>query len=99
MVEQQAQQPLGQGPNEAVPTAEETRGIPGASQIAGFACTDFKGIMFELPVKYETIKLIGKGTYGSVISARNRETGEQIAIKKLSHVEDLVSKTTKALLQ
>ena len=47
--------------------------------------------MFELPLKYETIKLIGKGTYGSVISARNRETGEQIAIKKLSHVEDLVS--------
>ena len=75
-------------------TSEETRGIPGASLIPGFACTDFKGIMFELPVKYETIKLIGKGTYGSVISARNRETGEQIAIKKLSHVEDLVSKIT-----
>ena len=47
--------------------------------------------MFELPEKYETIKLIGKGTYGSVISARNRETGEQIAIKKLSRVEDVVS--------
>ena len=62
-----------------------------ASQIPGYACTDFKGIKFELPIKYETIKLIGKGTYGSVISARNQETGEQIAIKKLSHVEDLVS--------
>ena len=47
--------------------------------------------MFELPLKYEVIKLIGKGTYGSVISARNKETGEQIAIKKLSHIEDLVS--------
>lgn len=70
---------------------EQTLGIPVPSKIPGFACTDFKGIMFELPLKYETIKLIGKGTYGSVISARNRETGEQIAIKKLSHVEDLVS--------
>ena len=55
---------------------EQTRGIPVASTIPGFACTDFKGIMFELPVKYETIKLIGKGTYGSVISARNRDTNE-----------------------
>ena len=70
---------------------EQTKGIPVASTIPGFACTDFKGIMFELPVKYETIKLIGKGTSGAVISARNRESGEQIAIKKLSHVEDLVS--------
>ena len=73
------------------PAAETiTRGTPCQSNIPGFACTDFKGIMFELPVKYETIKLIGKGTYGSVISAKNRETGEQIAIKKLSHVEDLI---------
>ena len=55
---------------------EQTSGIPMPSTREGFACTDFKGIMFELPVKYETIKLIGKGTYGSVISARNRETGE-----------------------
>lgn len=73
----------------AAPT-EQTAGIAVPSNRPGFSCTDFKGIMFELPVKYETIKLIGKGTYGSVISARNRETGEQIAIKKLSHVEDLV---------
>ena len=55
---------------------EQTRGIPVPSNIPGYACTDFKGIMFELPVKYETIKLIGKGTYGSVISARNRDSGE-----------------------
>lgn len=71
-------------------SSEQTAGTPVESSRPGYACTDFKGIMFELPVKYETIKLIGKGTYGSVISARNRETGEQIAIKKLSHVEDLV---------
>lgn len=47
-----------------------------ASKIAGYACTDFKGIMFDLPIKYEAIKLIGKGTYGSVISARNKETND-----------------------
>ena len=71
--------------------AEQTRGVPVVSNIPGYTCTDFHGIHFELPARYETIKLIGKGTYGSVISARNRETGEQVAIKKLSHVEDLVS--------
>ena len=76
--------------NNSVAT-EQTKGVPVASQIPGYNCTDFHGIHFELPAKYETIKLIGKGTYGSVISASNKETGEQVAIKKLSHVEDLVS--------
>ena len=49
-----------------------------------------QGICFELPLKYEPIKLIGKGTYGSVISANNKENSEQVAIKKLSQIEDLV---------
>ena len=70
--------------------SEQTRGTPMQSTIAGFTATDFKGILFELPQKYETIKLIGKGSYGSVISAKNKETNEQVAIKKLSHVQDLV---------
>ena len=75
----------------SAPATAETRGEPIVSTIPGYNCTDFRGIHFELPAKYETIKLIGKGTYGSVISAKNTETGEQVAIKKLSHVEDLVS--------
>jgi serine/threonine protein kinase len=82
-------EPAKEGTNEAA--NEQTLGIPVASSIPGYACTDFKGIMFELPLKYETIKLIGKGTYGSVISAKNTLTGEQVSIKKLSHIEDLVS--------
>ena len=52
-----------------------------------------QGICFELPIKYEPIKLIGKGTYGSVISANNKEKGEQVAIKKLSQIDDLVRLT------
>ena len=55
--------------------------------------TDFGGIPFDLPEKYKPIKLIGKGTYGSVISARNSETNEQVAIKKLAQIEDDVSMT------
>ena len=33
--------------------------------------------------KYSTVKIIGDGTYGSVIKAMNRRTGEIVAIKKM----------------
>ena len=33
--------------------------------------------------KYSCIKTIGDGTYGSVIKAQNRKTGEIVAIKKM----------------
>lgn len=36
------------------------------------------------------MKLIGKGTYGAVVSATDRLTNEKVAIKKLSKIEDLV---------
>jgi len=31
----------------------------------------FQSVIFDLPFRYQPIKLIGKGTYGSVISATN----------------------------
>jgi hypothetical protein len=34
--------------------------------------------------------MVGKGTYGAVISANNVQTKEQVAIKKLTHIEDVV---------
>lgn len=33
--------------------------------------------------KYNTVKTIGDGTYGSVIKAMNRKSGEIVAIKKM----------------
>ena len=33
--------------------------------------------------KYTTVKVIGDGTYGSVIKAMNKKTGEIVAIKKM----------------
>ena len=71
---------------------------PMVSNIPNFNKSDFGGITFELPNKYQAIKLIGKGTYGSVISAKNQETNEQVAIKKLSHIEDVVSVFTKTTI-
>eukprot|EP00850_Spirogloea_muscicola_P024958 SM001846S03856 [mRNA] locus=s1846:360:1941:- [translate_table: standard] len=41
--------------------------------------------LFEVDVKYTPIKPIGKGAYGVVCSARNAETGEKVAIKKIAN--------------
>lgn len=51
---------------------------------------DFNGINFELPERYEPIKLIGKGTYGAVVSAIDHLSNEKVAIKKLAKIEDMV---------
>ena len=52
---------------------------------------EINGINFELPDRYTPIKLIGKGTYGAVISATDNSTNEKVAIKKLAKIEDIVN--------
>lgn len=42
-------------------------------------------INFVIDKKYEFIKLIGGGAYGVVISAKNKITGEEVAIKKITN--------------
>ncbi len=51
---------------------------------------DFNGVEFELPDRYEPIKMVGKGTYGAVISAVDHQTSQKCAIKKLTKIEDMV---------
>ena len=51
---------------------------------------EINGINFDLPERYEPIKLIGKGTYGAVVSAIDNLNKEKVAIKKLSKIEDMV---------
>ena len=41
------------------------------------------GMKFTVPKKYELIKIIGEGAYGVVLSAKNKDTGEMVAIKKI----------------
>lgn len=52
---------------------------------------EINGINFDLPERYEPIKLIGKGTYGAVVSAIDNLNKEKVAIKKLSKIEDMVN--------
>ena len=51
---------------------------------------EINGITFDLTDRYEPIKLIGKGTYGAVISATDNVTKGKVAIKKLGKIDDLV---------
>lgn len=41
--------------------------------------------VFEIDTKYVPIKPIGKGAYGVVCSAKNNETGDRVAIKKITN--------------
>ena len=41
--------------------------------------------VFEIDTKYLPIKPIGKGAYGVVCSAKNNETGDRVAIKKITN--------------
>ena len=43
---------------------------------------------FEIDEKYEIIDAIGQGAYGIVVAARDRETDEFVAIKKIEKAFD-----------
>jgi serine/threonine protein kinase len=55
---------------------------------------DLNGIFFELTERYQPIKMVGRGTYGAVISASDMKTNAKVAIKKLAKIEDAVSIST-----
>lgn len=57
----------------------------------GKSCYQVWRTNFEIDEKYQPIKAIGKGAYGVVCSAKNAETGEKVAIKKITNAfENLV---------
>lgn len=49
------------------------------------------GTTFEVDTRYEYIKLIGRGAYGVVVSAKDKKKGVKVAIKKVHNAfEDLI---------
>lgn len=59
--------------------------------VPGKTCYQVWRTNFEIDQKYAPIKAIGKGAYGVVCSAKNTETGDKVAIKKITNAfENLV---------
>jgi len=46
-----------------------------------------KGQVFEVGPRYTNVKYIGEGAYGMVVSALDNQTGQRVAIKKISPFE------------
>ena len=52
---------------------------------------------FEIDQHYQPIKAIGKGAYGVVCSAKNLQTGEKVAIKKIGNAFDNLTDARRTL--
>ncbi|GMR41786.1 hypothetical protein PMAYCL1PPCAC_11981 [Pristionchus mayeri] len=51
------------------------------------AVEEVHGQLFEVAPRYVNLSYIGEGAYGMVVSALDKETGERVAIKKISPFE------------
>jgi mitogen-activated protein kinase 1/3 len=59
--------------------------------VPGKACYQLWRTDFLIDDKYIPIKAVGKGAYGVVCSAKDHETGEKVAIKKITNAfENLI---------
>uniref|UniRef100_A0A8B9G5J1 Mitogen-activated protein kinase 7 n=1 Tax=Amazona collaria TaxID=241587 RepID=A0A8B9G5J1_9PSIT len=54
-------------------------------------------VTFEVGDDYDVIETIGTGAYGVVSSARRRDTGQQVAIKKIPNAFDVVTNAKRTL--
>ncbi|XP_041575510.2 mitogen-activated protein kinase 7 [Taeniopygia guttata] len=54
-------------------------------------------VTFDVGDDYEVIETIGTGAYGVVSSARRRDTGQQVAIKKIPNAFDVVTNAKRTL--
>ncbi|KAM4722280.1 mitogen-activated protein kinase 12-like [Rhinophrynus dorsalis] len=49
----------------------------------GFYMQDINKTKWEVPTRYRDLTAVGSGAYGTVCSAKDQQTGERVAIKKL----------------
>lgn len=54
-------------------------------------------VKFEVGEEYDIIKTIGTGAYGVVSSARRRDNGQQVAIKKIPNAFEVVTNAKRTL--
>lgn len=51
---------------------------------------NINGTVFNIGERYEALKFMGAGAYGAVIKAKDKRTGDYVAIKKLHKIEDII---------
>ena len=56
-----------------------------------------KGTKFEVDSRYEVKKGIGQGAYGLVCRAQDTQSGDRVAIKKISNIEDAIDSCIRLL--
>ncbi|XP_021172405.2 mitogen-activated protein kinase 7 [Fundulus heteroclitus] len=54
-------------------------------------------VKFDVGEEYDVIETIGTGAYGVVSSARRRDNGQQVAIKKISNAFEMVTNAKRTL--
>lgn len=68
-----------------------------ACDIPGKRCFDVRGVSFVVHEKYNIVKVIGVGAYGIVTAAMDMQTGQKVALKKISGVFEDATDTKRVL--
>jgi len=83
--------------------APEDPAGPFALSETGGPCSDRSrplnvlGSIFHIDERYEIVDIVGSGAYGIVVSARDKRTGEMVAIKKIEKAFDHPTFTKRTL--
>lgn len=64
--------------------------IPTKCSVEGKHSYQVRNVSFVIDKRYELIDVLGMGAYGLVVSAKDRETGEKVAIKRISDLFESV---------
>ncbi|XP_069044041.1 mitogen-activated protein kinase 7 isoform X2 [Lepisosteus oculatus] len=80
--------------------AEPEQGVAAATTVArnlALLKAHMLDVKFEVGDEYDIIETIGTGAYGVVSSARRRDTGQRVAIKKIPNAFDVLTNAKRTL--
>ncbi|XP_068162153.1 mitogen-activated protein kinase 7 [Antennarius striatus] len=80
-----------------VPPAEGTTDTSTTAKNLALLKAHSLNVKFDVGEEYDVIETIGTGAYGVVSSARRRDNGQQVAIKKISNAFEVVTNAKRTL--